>query len=306
METVLQWGLECIRLVQSWASPQLTVIIKIITGFGSAAAYFLLLPLLYWCVDEKKSLRLGIAVLISVWINLFLKFLLDQPRPFFPGYDPSLGMIAERLGGFPSGHAQNSLVMWIIIASWGKRKWHYAAAALFCLLIGFSRVYLGVHFPTDVLGGWLIASLILCGYFLAGGKIEALLEAGGHRAGILACSALSFAMILFRTFTELLMPAGMILGLGAGYVLNRRSIGFSAAALSSRIGAFKYFTLLVRLALGMTAMILLYTLTGKLITPGDTTGNYRLIIFLRYALLAFWVSAGAPWLFRFLRLAEDA
>ena len=303
MEAVLQRGLECIALVQSYSSLQLTVIMKTITGLGSPAVYLIVLPLIYWCIDEKKSLRLGIAVLISAWINLALKFLLDQPRPFFADYDPSVGMIAERLGGFPSGHAQNSLVMWIIIASWGKKKRHYAAAALLCLLVGFSRVYLGVHFPTDVFGGWLLGGMILCGYFFASRKIEALLAAGGPRAGMIACAALAFAMILYRSATELLLPAGMILGLGAGYVLNRRSIGFTAAALFGRTGAHKYLTFAGRFALGTAVMILLYIATGKLTAPGDATGNYRLFIFLRFALLAFWVSAGAPWFFRFLRLA---
>ena len=297
---MLQWGLDCVRLVQSWSSPPLTVIIKIITSLGSATVYLIVLPFIYWCVNEKKSLRLGIAVLISVWLNLTLKFLLNQPRPFFAGYDPSVGLVAERLGGFPSGHAQNSLVMWIIIASWGKKKWHFAAAVFFCLLVGFSRIYLGVHFPTDVFGGWLLAVLILCGFFFACGRIETLLAAGGHRSGMLATAALSFIMILYRPSTELLMPAWMILGFGAGYILNRRSIGFTAG--SGRTGAAKYLNLAVRFALGMTAMILLYTVTDKLITAGDTSGNFRLIIFMRFALLTLWVSAGAPWLFRFLRL----
>ena len=306
MEAILQWGLDCIRIVQSWASPPLTVMMKAITALGSITVYLVLLPFLYWCVDEKKSLRLGIAVLVSVWVNLALKFLLDQPRPFFAGYDPSVGIIPEQLGGFPSGHAQNTLVMWIIIASWGKKKWHYAAAAVLCLLVGFSRIYLGVHFPTDVFGGWLLAALILCGYFLAGGRIESLLAAGGPRAGMIASAALSFAMILYRPSTALLMPAGMILGLGAGYVLNRRHIGFSASELAGRTGAAKYLALLVRFALGITAMILLYTLTGKLTALGDIVGSNNLFIFARFTLLALWVSAGAPWLFRFLHLAGDA
>ncbi|MCL1837101.1 MAG: phosphatase PAP2 family protein [Treponema sp.] len=301
MEAVLQWGLDCIRLVQSWASPPLTVFMKMITALGSITVYLVLLPFLFWCIDEKKSLRLGIAVLVSLWVNLVLKFLLDQPRPFFAGYDPSVGMIPERLGGFPSGHAQTTLVMWIIIASWGKKKWHYAAAAVLCLLVGFSRVYLGVHFPTDVFGGWLLAALILCGYFLAGGRIEALLAAGGHRAGMIASAALSFAMILYRPSTALLMPAGMILGLGAGYVLNRRHIGFAASELAGKTGAAKYLALLVRFALGIAAMILLYMLTGKLAALSDTIGSNDLFIFIRFALLALWVSAGAPWLFRVMR-----
>ena len=304
MEAALQWGLDCIRLIQSQANPLLTVCMRIITGLGSAAAYLVLLPFLYWCVDEKKCLRLSTAVLISMWINLALKFLLDQPRPFFAGYDPSLGMVAERLGGFPSGHAQNTLVMWAIIASWGKKNRYYAAAAILCLLVGFSRIYLGVHFPTDVFGGWLLGGMILCGYFLAGGRIEALLATGGPRAGMLASAALAFAMILYRPSSELLLPAGMILGLGAGYVLNRRNIGFAAAGLSGRTGTAKYLTLAVRFALGMTAMILLYTVTGKLTAHGDIAGNYRLFVFLRFALLALWVSAGAPWLFRVLRLGN--
>ena len=301
MEAVLQRGLECIALVQSYSSLQLTVIMKTITGLGSPAVYLIVLPLIYWCIDEKKSLRLGIAVLISAWINLALKFLLDQPRPFFAGYDPSVGMIAERLGGFPSGHAQNSLVMWIIIASWGKKKRHYAAAALLCLLVGFSRVYLGVHFPTDVFGGWLLGGMILCGYFFASRKIEALLAAGGPRAGMIASAALSFAMILYRPSTALLMPAGMILGLGAGYVLNRRHIGFAASELAGKTGAAKYLALLARYALGIAAMILLYMLTGRLTALSDIPGGNHLFIFARFALLALWVSAGAPWLFRVMR-----
>jgi len=166
MEAILYWGLDCIRLIQTAANPPLTACMKIITGLGSAAVYIILLPLIYWCIDEKKCLRLGTMVLVSVWLNITLKFALNQPRPFFEGYDPSVGMIGERMGGFPSGHAQNLLVMLFIIASWGTKKRLYGIAAFFCLLVGFSRVYLGVHFPTDVLGGWIIGGILLAAYFL--------------------------------------------------------------------------------------------------------------------------------------------
>jgi membrane-associated phospholipid phosphatase len=318
MEAVLQWGLDFIRLVQTSGYPPgyppLTTFMRIITSLGSGAAYMILLPFIYWCVDEKKGLHLTAVMLFSLWLNLVLKFVLDQPRPFFEGFDPSVGMATENTGGLPSGHAQNSLVLWIIIASWTKRKLFYGVAAFFCLLVGFSRIYLGVHFPTDVLGGWLAGGLILCLYFLFGKRIETLLEtigtravgtrAVGTRAVMIAGAALSFIMILYRPSKVFLMPAGMILGLAAGFCLNRLFIGFTAASLFDRTGSAKYLTLAGRFALGIAGFILLYFVTGKLTAVFTGSENHDLFVFLRYALLALWISAGAPWLFRFTRLAD--
>jgi len=318
MEAILQWGLDCIRLIQTGANPPLTVCMKIITQLGSVTVYIILLSLIYWCVDEKRSLHLGIMVFISIWLNITLKFLLDQPRPFFQGYDPSVGIIDEKMGGFPSGHAQNSLVMFFIIASWGKQKRFYAgsglaeaaaigAAAFLCLLIGFSRIYLGVHFPTDVLGGWIIGGILLAVYFFAGKRIETLLAAHNPRVSLIACATLAFVIILYRPSAELLIPGAMILGLGTGYYLCRQYTGFTASGGLGKAaaGAYKYLNLAVRSLLGMTVAILLFVLTQKVMVNFDSSGNYPLIMFLRFVLLALWISAGAPWLFRFLRLAEN-
>lgn len=303
MEQMLQWGLEFIRLVQTCANPPFTVVMRIITSLGSATAYLIVLPFVYWCVDERKGSLLAAAVLISVWINIALKLMLDQPRPFFEGYDPSLGMISERMGGLPSGHAQNSLVMLVIIASWLKRKWAYICAALLCLLIGFSRIYLGVHFPTDVLGGWILGGLVLCGYFLLSGRIEALLVKGGFRAGMITSAILSFLMILYLPGEELLMPAGVTLGMGTGYSLNLRYVGFRSSAFCGKTGVAKYLNLLIRFLLGITGLLVIYILAGKIIPHGS--GNRALFGFVRFALAGFWGYAGAPWIYIRLHLADN-
>jgi len=306
MEALLQWGLDCIRLIQGWANPPLTIFMRLITALGSAGMYIAVVCFVYWCIDEKKGLHLGIMMLISISINLSLKWALDQPRPFFPAYDPSVGMISEQLGGFPSGHAQNTLVALTIISTWLTRRWAYIAAALVCLLVGFSRVYLGVHFPTDVIGGWLIGGILLAVYFLSRKRIEALIAKGGFRGGMYASAALAFVMILYRPSAELLLPGGTILGLGAGYCLCKFYCHFSASAFGGRTGIFRWLALLVRFLLGITVFALLYVATEKITGGVHNSGNYQLVIFLRFVLLGLWISAGAPWLFRFLRLAERA
>jgi membrane-associated phospholipid phosphatase len=311
MEAMLQWGLDCVRLIQSCANPPLTIFMRLITALGSTGAYIAVVCFVYLCIDEKedeekKGLHLGLVTLISIWINLSLKWALDQPRPFFAAYDPSVGMISEKLGGFPSGHAQNTLVVLTIISTWLTRRWAYIAAALVCLLIGFSRVYLGVHFPTDVIGGWLIGGIVLAAYFLTRKRIVALLAKGGFRGGIYASAVLAFVMILYRPSVELLIPGGILLGFGVGYCLCKKYYNFSASAPGGRTGIFRYLALLVRFLLGITVFALLYVITERITGGMNNSGNYRLVVFLRFALLGLWISAGAPWLFRFLRLAERA
>jgi membrane-associated phospholipid phosphatase len=304
MEAILQWGLDCIRLIQVCANPPLTMGMRIITELGATVGYLLTISVICWCVSGKKYLQIGTVLLISVWINLVLKFLLDQPRPFFEDYDPTVGMLTEKLGGFPSGHAQNTLVMWMIIASWGRKKRYYGVAAFFCLLVGFSRVYLGLHFPTDVIGGWLIGGMILCGYFIAGRRIETLLASHSPRAAFVSCAALAFIMILYRPSVEMLMPGGILLGLGTGYFLCQRYIGFDASGTFGRISTAKYLTLAARFALGIAGIVLLYGIAGKILAIFNDSDNYQLVVFMLFILLALWISAGAPWLFQFLHLAE--
>ena len=302
MEQMLQWGLDFIRSVQTIKGPQLTAVMRIITGFGRTPVY-LLLPLVYWCVDEKKGLHLYVTVLISLWINLSLKFLLDQPRPFFEGYDPSVGIISAKFNGLPSGHAQTTLVMYFIIASWLKKKWAYVCAALLCFLVGFSRVYLGVHFPTDVAAGWLLGGVILCGYFLLRDKIEALLARGGFRAGMYASAAVSFIMILYLPNQELLIPGGILLGIGAGFCLNRRYTGFSSNVFLGRTGVKKYLTLAARFVLGAAVFLLFVFAIGKIIPQFANSNNEKLYRFLCYALAGLLFSFFIPWVFIKLRLA---
>jgi membrane-associated phospholipid phosphatase len=300
---MLVWGLDLIRAVQSYANPGLTAFMKLITNFGGAAAYLALLPLIFWCYDEEKGIRLGLAVMVSVWINLGLKFLLDQPRPFWPAFDPSVGIITESANGLPSGHAQISLTLWVIAASWIGKKWAYITAVLVSLLVGFSRLYLGVHFPTDLLGGWILGALVLWGYFSLSGRIKNLLLRGGPRFQMIASAAAAFVMILYRPSVEMLMPGAVVLGMGLAYSITASRLHFRSAAMFGRKGPAKLLTLGGRYLIGVAGIVLVFVVFGRL-EPEKSSAYYPLFFFFRFVLLEFWIYLCAPWFYQLLNLAE--
>ena len=297
MTAIYAWGLDLIRTIQLIKSPPLTVIMQGITFFGSELIYLLLLPFFFWCVDEKKGLRLGILVLLSAWINISLKDLFKQPRPY--DLAPELGLAKESSYGIPSGHAQNSLVFWFNIALWKKNIMRYIPALLITLVIGFTRLYLGVHFPTDLFAGWLIGLVIIAFYAIFGSFITALLEAGKFRAQLI--SAAFIVLIMNAINPDGVGIAGVFFGLTAGYSLMKKHIRFSVwNGLSN--SKKKYLIMLARYILGIIVATLIYS-GLKALLPGHDSPHYRLARFFRYSLLGFWVSVGAPWLFIRMGLA---
>jgi membrane-associated phospholipid phosphatase len=296
MEKTLIWGIELIKAIQTIENPVLTVIMKTITALGSEFAYLAIIPLVYWCVDERKGVRLGVTLLLSAWLNSVLKTAWKQPRPY--ELEPSVGRALEKSYGLPSGHAQGSMTFWGLVGSWVKAPFGLILAIGLPLLIGFTRLYLGVHFPTDVLMGWLLGAGVLALYFLLGDRLERILSASNIRIQLLIVVAVAFLMnALHPEDTSL---GGVFFGMGAGFLLMKAKFPFSA-----RLGAdgqtAKVASLAIRYLLGLAVSAALY-LGLKKVFPGETSNSYALFRFLRYGLVGVWVSAGAPWVFLRLKL----
>ncbi len=297
MNGLLDWGLGVVSSVQTFQSPALTAAMKAVTFFGSEYAYLLMLPLVYWCVDERKGFRLGVAFLFSAWLNAFLKLAWKQPRPY--DFDPSVGLARETSFGFPSMHAQGPVTFWGVVGSWLRRPYGLLLAVFVPLIVGFSRVYLGVHFPTDVLAGWGFGLVVLALYFAFGSLIEAVFAAAHARVRLIAVAAVALAMNALHPQDVAL--AGAFLGMGFGYILMRLKFPFSAALGGGGRPA-RAAARMLRLIPGLAVAGALY-IGLKAIFPGEASSYYRLFRFLRYGALGFWVAAGAPWLFLKLKLA---
>jgi len=150
MDAILDWGMEVIRAFQNLSSPVADAVFTGITFLGKEEFYLLIMPLVFWCFDRRKGIRLTIVVLLSHFINQGLKEFIALPRPL--DVDPSVGIGHATGYSLPSGHAQGSLIFWGMIAPWIRRGW--PIALVLSGLIGIYRVYLGVHYPSDVLAGW--------------------------------------------------------------------------------------------------------------------------------------------------------
>ena len=162
MEGILDWGIRVVLWFQQ-ASPALDIPFQALTLMGNERFYLLFFPLFYWCVHRRVGARLIVLFLFSSFPNAVAKQWAGQPRPF--EYDPMVQRLWPTGGrGFPSGHTQSAVVIWGYLASQFRGVWLWGVAGLLIILIPLSRVYLGVHFPTDLLGGYLLGAAFLLLY----------------------------------------------------------------------------------------------------------------------------------------------
>ena len=297
MEELYIWGIGLIKVIQRIENPALTAAMKALTSLGSEYAYLALLPLVFWCVDERKGIRLGTVLLFSAWSNGALKEFLAHPRPY--DIDPGVGRAVEDSFGFPSGHAQGSLTFWGVLAAWIPKPWGIFLAIVLPLGISFTRLYLGVHFPTDIAAGLLLGGAILAFYYGAGPLIVRLLRAANIRVRILVVALAAFGMNALHPGDTGM--GGVFFGMGIGYILMKERFPF-AAAKNAAGDKPALWNLSLRYLLGIIVAGGVYG-GLKLLMPGEGHQWYALGRFGRYALLGFWVAAGAPWVFLQLRLA---
>jgi membrane-associated phospholipid phosphatase len=226
-----------------------------------------------------------IFFLISAYINSAAKDLCNQPRPF--EYSDRVRAIVPAGGcGFPSGHTQATVLIWGYLAACFRRFWFWGLALALMVLVPLSRLYLGVHFPTDLVGGYWLGAIML---FIAIGpalRLEAWLRQLDPRWQFAAAVGLPLGLTALFPDKSGVAAMATLTGVGVGLIAESRWVRFECDGDWRRRG--------LRLLLGG---IILWILWGGLGRVAASLEPNMLFRYVWYALTGLWIAWGAPWMF---------
>lgn len=323
MNSLFDIGIRLILFIQNFS--WLEAPMRFFSFLGSEYFFLFVLPVIYWCIDSALGFRVGVILLFTGGLNDILKMVMRGPRPYWLSTQVKT-FSAESSFGAPSGHSQSSTVVWGALADHFGKAWAWIVAIIIIFLIGFSRMFLAVHFPHDVLIGWILGALTLWPFIALWNSVAAWAKQKSFLQQIVLALTVSLVMVLFGglafyglhgyvlpqewmtnalragdplpapvSMDVTLTSAGTLFGLLAGLAwINRRGGYQVSGPVGKRILSF---------VIGLIGVLILY-LGLKLVFPsGDWPAAY-FFRYLRYALVGFWISGGAPWLFFHFKIAR--
>jgi membrane-associated phospholipid phosphatase len=299
----------------------------VITNLGSEEFFILLLTWLYWSMDQMAGLRVGMVLLLGNTLNTVFKFLFHNPRPYWLSDRVQPYSTESTSFSLPSGHSQIAASVWGWLAMEVKKRWFTILALVLIFLIGLSRIYLGVHFLSDVLLGWALGGLLVWAFSVLRRPVSRWLAAKslGFKLGlVLASAAVMVGLILGARaigFPRWTLPPKMVVwsegidpfNLDGAFTLSGTWTGMLAGYLLLAEGKGRFLAgeggwrRLVRFLVGLVGVALLWFGLGEVFPREADVFSYALR-FLRYTLTGLWVAWWGPLVFEklgLLRFAED-
>ncbi len=319
MDALYQFGISLIQFIQT-LSPALDGVMKGFTFLGTVEFYLIFIPFIYWAVDRRIGVRTLLILIYTDFIASSFKLLFHEPRPYWVGDVKALS--AETSYGIPSSHSSDSLAVGGYLLKQVKQSWIRWLIGLVIFFIAFSRLYLGVHFPQDVLFGWLIGFSVLWAIAKWETTLRNWLDSKSLSTQIALGFVDSILMVLIgfiirfiiagtpdpaewssfsteaRTVNQFITLAGAAFGTFTGYALMRKYASFNAKGDWTKRG--------IRYLLGIVGLLVLYfglDLAFAAIAPDASTLGY-ILRYIRYSLATFWATFLAPWVFLKTKLAE--
>ena len=148
--------MDFLYFLESIRMPGLNEFMLLVTKLGEETAFLVAALVVFWCVDKRSGYYLMTVGFIGTMANQFMKLWFRIPRPWVLDENFTILEAAREAASgysFPSGHSQSSVGTFGAIANTAKNKWVKGICIAICVLVPLSRMYIGVHTPSDVLVG---------------------------------------------------------------------------------------------------------------------------------------------------------
>jgi len=240
----MDFELEIIVWLQSFRSDFFDALFQFFTMFGEELVIIGILGFIYWCYDKKTGEQIGITVFISLVLNSVIKTVVQRQRPYL--IDSRIDNVRPSTSGgysFPSGHTQGAASVFGSLAIWMKKRWLTVVSTVIIVLVAISRMYIGVHFLSDVIvGGLLGIGIAYLGYRYfskdrSTDKLYRYLLMGSIAIGILfyiyslftihATDELNNAANLYDKLVDVLKMLGVICGFIVGVTFEKSKVKFT-------------------------------------------------------------------------------
>ena len=272
-------------------------IISFFSMFGEEILLVLLLGFIYWCYDKKLGRTMGLSAIMGLTWNAMAKNIALRRRPYFDHENIKILRVVEPEAdifnisaqgySFPSGHSTNAVTAFGSLAVNLRKRWTTVIAVAIPLLTGISRFVVGAHYPTDVLGGWLLGVVIVLLVPLLQKRVKNTLLLYGI---LLLVSVPGF---FYCKSADYYTGAGLLIGFMGATLLDDQCVHFE--------NTHKPLWMLIRLLGGLAVYFALSKLlklpfSSEFLSSGSTAS--LLVRCARYAIIAFVDFGIYPMLFR--------
>lgn len=309
--------LSILQFFQSIRSPILNSIFLIFTISTELPIIVLFVAIMYWCINKKYGQKMLFSLIGNIALNTGIKEFVRAPRPIGVEGLESLRVSTATGYSFPSGHTQTGTTFWASLMIILNKSWMYILGTIMILGIGISRLYLAVHWPIDVIFGWIFGIV----FTILFSKIFDLVDKN-KKYYILVLLLIPFVVAVFLlNSAEYIKMFGLLTGFVLGYIVEDRFIQFNTCNKNkgrinfsrnkttrfnnkSKISINFYRFIVGIITLGIVYIVLKYIVIVSLIyIKLENIEMVRMLLdYIRYSLIVFYAVAGVPALFKVLKL----
>ncbi|MDA1884624.1 phosphatase PAP2 family protein [Bacillus cereus group sp. BY105LC] len=261
----------------------LTAFFKLVSIIANETLYLIVISISYWCVSKRKAFHMIVMLCFSGYIGIVIKEFMKIPRPYTYDGIQSLYEKSAASYSFPSTHVQLATTFWGSFMILCKKRIIWIIGIVFIILVAISRLYLRVHWLSDIIGAVLFSVIVVYLY------TKVTMGLSDRKFILLQRIILAVSLIMYVMTSQVdnLKLLGVLTGSTIGIMLENHFINMNES------NDFKI--QVVKTVLGLSIMLIMQFILKKVIPD---------MYYLRYAVTGITITFLCPFIFHMLRLKK--